>query len=703
MHSTLSKTLKYLFFIYFFSIISPALSQQNQETLLLFDFEKEMKEKSITTKNAVYEIIKVKGDQKLKIETTTPINTPGIKLYRTENNLWNLTDYHQVLADVSNLSEKDLQVEMFVGNDPDGLIRWYCSDYVDLEPGETKTITVNLSWTPWVFSPQPEVVGMRGVPGIIKTDLEAIGELQFNTRYATTNSAFAVDNIIAKGKTPVKDPKGFFPFVDEFGQYKHRDWIDKIHSDQELKHKDSLELVELQQKASPLNRNKYGGWTKGPKLKATGFFRTEKNNDKWWMVDPEGYLFWTAGLNCVSSESATTGVEHREHYFEKLPEVDHKNFKDFYEKSEWATHGFYKGKTPYNTYNFYESNLYRKYGDDWLTAHRNRTHKRFRSWGINTIGFVSDEGAIAQKKTPYTGSVWITGTPKIEGSSGFWGKYHDVFDPGFRAAVRASVERQKTGAGDPWCIGFFVDNELSWGTIGSLSIGALKSPATQPAKIEFINDLKLKYKSITALNKVWKTNHSSWDQLLTTTETPDENHAKEDLAVFYEKIATTYFKIINEELKRVAPHQNYLGCRFAWANNDITIKAAAKHCDIISFNKYENSVRDVSLPQGVDKPIMISEFHFGALDRGLAHPGVKVASNQEERALAYQHYVQGALQNKLIVGAHWFQYIDEAFTGRGDGENYNVGFIDVGDTPYKELIAKVRETLYPMYEYRNKQ
>jgi hypothetical protein len=39
-------------------------------------------------------------------------------------------------------------------------------------------------------------------------------------------------------------------------------------------------------------------------------------------------------------------------------------------------------------------------------------------------------------------------------------------------------------------------------------------------------------------------------------------------------------------------------------------------------------------------------------------------------------------------------------TCRFDGENYNVGFIDVCDNPYTELIEKVKETTYSMYDYR---
>ena len=155
-------------------------------------------------------------------------------------------------------------------------------------------------------------------------------------------------------------------------------------------------------------------------------------------------------------------------------------------------------------------------------------------------------------------------------------------------------------------------------------------------------------------------------------------------------------------MKKIAPNQNYLGCRFAWANNDVVLTAASKYLDIMSFNKYEYSIEDFSLPKGIDKPVMIGEFHFGALDKGSFHVGIKKAENQAERGELFKNYIQGALRHPNIVGAHWFQYLDEPNTGRFDGENYNVGFIDICDNPYFDLIKKVKETTYTMYDYRNK-
>ena len=67
----------------------------------------------------------------------------------------------------------------------------------------------------------------------------------------------------------------------------------------------------------------------------------------------------------------------------------------------------------------------------------------------------------------------------------------------------------------------------------------------------------------------------------------------------------------------------------------------------------------------------------------------------------YKDYVRGMLRHPQFVGCHWFKYRDEATTGRPlDAENYQIGFVDICDTPYPETIAACREVGYGMYEYR---
>jgi hypothetical protein len=56
------------------------------------------------------------------------------------------------------------------------------------------------------------------------------------------------------------------------------------------------------------------------------------------------------------------------------------------------------------------------------------------------------------------------------------------------------------------------------------------------------------------------------------------------------------------------------------------------------------------------------------------------------------------LHHPQIVGTHWFQYQDEPTTGRSyDGENYQIGFVDVADTPYAETIAASRRIGASLY------
>jgi hypothetical protein len=312
-----------------------------------------------------------------------------------------------------------------------------------------------------------------------------------------------------------------------------------------------------------------------------------------------------------------------------------------------------------------------------------------------------------KQRTPYVVAVDSAG-PEIAGSSGYWGKFPDVFDEGFRKELARALDSQKPAgtdkpatAGDPWCLGYFVGNELSWGDDDSLGLAALASPPGQAAKKAMIELLKAKYATIDKLNAAWGTARESWDALLNSRAAPDRKKAGEDLKAFYTHAAETYFRICKEECRRVAPSNLYLGCRFAW-RNDRAIQAAAKFCDVISFNFYQASVANVRLPAGLDAPIICGEFHFGALDRGMFHTGLVAAKNQADRARMYREYVQGALRNPLFVGTHWFQYGDQATTGRGDGENYQIGFITITDTPYPETIQASRDVGYDMYEYRTK-
>jgi hypothetical protein len=490
----------------------------------------------------------------------------------------------------------------------------------------------------------------------------------------------------------------FFPFIDKYGQFKFKEWPGKVYTDEDLKAAREREKADLAAHPGPKGWSTFGGWANGPKRQATGHFRVEKIDGKWWMVDPEGYLYWSHGPVRVTPSTAITPLDDRAFYFADLP-AEGTPFAKFYTTRDELLYPYYVKRNIQRTYDFSSANCYRKYGENYYEIFADLAHKRLRSWGLNTIANSSDKKICLMDRTPYTDRFELKSKP-LAGSHDGWWPFRDPFDPSFRADVRRLMAEHKQEMDDPWCFGFFVDNELSWGGPTDLAAWTLESPADQAAKVEFVSRLKQKYGEAAKLNQAWGTAYADWSELLAATKRPGPA-AQADLKDFTLAIADAYFKNIREEFKAAAPNKLYMGCRFAGRGPEFAVKVAALHCDLVSYNIYAKKLDDFKLPEGVDKPVMIGEFHFGALDRGLFHPGLIKLESQEERGRVYVQYVTSALRHPSVVGVHWHQFGDQATTGRFDGENFQVGFVDCCNTPYPETIAGIREVGYRLYEIRS--
>jgi hypothetical protein len=664
-------------------------------------------EQSVKKQDAKLTVAEMDDQPAWQVNTGHEADWPGITLTALDGP-WDLSTFEKVALVVRNADTKTMTVNCRVDSPGGDGEKNSVTDRVELAPGETKELSVRIKrLLPKRLA--EKLYGMRGYPGGYDKDkgLDAsqISQLIIFLNKPQQDHVFQIGSIRALGsfKTPgwlTKSPDEFFPMIDKFGQFMHDDWPGKVHSDDELKQDVMRDRLALSEDPGPAGWDQYGGWRSGPQLKSTGFFYPLKRNGKWWLVDPEGRLFWSHGVDCVRFANATTPITDREFYFAELP-GDDSPLAQFYGHASWAPHGYYEGKGRYRTFNFTGANLARKYGDDWQPIATDVTHRRLRSWGLNSIGNWSDSQIYLERKTPYVVASGSSGAKPIEGSQGYWGKFPDPFDTSFRAAVDRQLgwHRDKT-AGDPWCIGYFVDNELAWGEEYSLAVATLASPPEQAAKKSFLADLQNKYTKIQRLNQVWSTDHKDWESLAKCQTPPDQSKAADDLGAFATKIAEEYFRHCRGAVKAIAPNNLYLGCRFAWVNDRVA-KVAAKYCDVIGYNLYRDSVTDFELPAGVDKPVVIGEFHFGALDRGMFHTGLRPTANQQARAEAYRSYLTGALNNPCLVGSHWFQFGDQATTGRGDGENYQIGLLNICDRPYPETIAVVREIGQIMYELRS--
>ncbi len=636
----------------------------------------------------------------LHVSVGTTYDWPGVTLFFKAGE-YDLAEYGPLQVTVSNTSARVLTVSLSVknrnqkGHSPGGSVA--------VKPNETGVITVNLRNTPWVLDKPLELVGMRGYPAAIgggTFNVRKTAELHVFTAKPEAPASFTVIKIEAfKKPLTLLKTETFLPFVDRFGQFAHDEWPGKIHSEDELRQARGKEAAWLAATPAPADRNTWGGWTRGPQLKATGHFRTEKVDGKWWLVDPDGRLFFSHGVDCVRP-GADTGVQYRETYFAWLPEKA-SPFATFYGTGHWAPHGFYKDKSSFKTFDFARANLLRKYAEGWEATFAELAHQRIRAWGLNTVANWSDSKVYLLRRTPYTVCLG-TGGPRIEGSEGWWGKFPDPFSQEFGDGIRkrALEQRQAGTANDPWCLGYFVDNELSWGKDDrDLARAALLSPATQPAKLAFKTWLEKKYATPEALNVAWATAFAGWDAFLANTNKPNEKLCGADLEAFHTELAEQYFRTIRDAVRAAAPDTLYLGCRIAWGAPSV-YRASAKYCDVVSVNTYQKRVTK-ELPEGsADKPMINGEFHFGALDRGLFHTGLVATPSQAERAACYTEFLNSCLTHPRYVGTHWFQWRDQALTGRGDGENYQIGFLTITDQPYPELVEAARKIGASLYETR---
>jgi hypothetical protein len=588
----------------------------------------------------------INGNPAWRILTGTNRDWPGIALPAAAGH-WDLAGRAAVELSIRNIGTNSVTVNCRVDN-PGADGKDHCANgQVTLQPGQSGPLRVRLK-RDGDDTLDGKLFGMNGYPvkagGPGTIDPSNVTQILVFVSKPSQAHAFEAGDIRAAGVyTPptawTTDAVPFFPFIDTFGQYLHKDWPGKTKSLADMAARRDAEAGELSRRPGPPDWDRFGGAASGPTLNATGYFRTEKYRGKWWLVDPDGHLFFSHGIDCVGATESTPITE-RTNWFADFPSQP--QFEEFESRSRVLL-GHYAGQSP-ECFSFDSANLFRKYGPDWRDANRLMIQRRLRSWGVNTIANWSDARLAAMKETPYTDSIGSGGSKMIEGSEGYWGKFPDVFDPSFTDALRRSAVN-KSSANDPWCLGYFSDNEMSWGDDLSIALAALKSGTNQAAKQVFARDLQVKYGAIAKLNAAWGADYASWDALLASQTAPDKTKARPDLEAFYTKAAEQYFRCAREAVKGIAPHQLYLGCRFAWVNARAAA-AAAKYCDVVSYNIYKPSVEEFHFDGGADVPLMIGEFHFGALDRGLFHTGLVPTENQGARAEAYREYVLASTDSR---------------------------------------------------------
>ena len=232
------------------------------------------------------------------------------------------------------------------------------------------------------------------------------------------------------------------------------------------------------------------------------------------------------------------------------------------------------------------------------------------------------------------------------GWEGYPYDFASVFSPEFDKLVEEKIKTVSKYKDDPYCIGYFTDNEIPWKDY------ALEKCLTK-----------------------WPAGHLNHDKAqewldarkgMTGATISDATDS--DKKAFIAYCLETYLQKVTSALKKYDPNHLYLGCRFnQWKyelKNEEIFKVAGKYMDVISLNHYQKWEPDETVMRNWElwsgRPFLVTEFYVKGEDSGLPNAtgaGWNVKT-QKERGYFYQNFVRVLVKGGTCIGWHWFKYMD---------------------------------------------
>jgi len=384
--------------------------------------------------------------------------------------------------------------------------------------------------------------------------------------------------------------------------------------------------------------------------------RVVEEEGAWWFVGPDGKRFLSKGVDCIGPGTPP------DKYDTAKPEY-----------SAAIRPGDTEGK--------------------W----RARTVARLRSWGFNTFAGWSDEKLAGTERD-------MVSTPVLHIGVSLWMPWVDMWVPGVEDRA-AELARSLTAPykGKPGILGYFLDNEFGWGDEYFIGI-ALGWDAKSPGKKLVVNTLRDLYGGdFRAFTADFTTSVTGWDALVADTKTvrkPGRGHRAIDAWMYL--VARRYYEVCAGAVRAADPGRLILGDRFRQYYPQAVARAARGVLDVISTN-YEAWTTDGWVSPAYFEtmhalsglPVMVGEFYATARQNrsGNRNSGgsFTLLDTQEQRAAAAAAQARGLASFPFVVGWHWFQFCDEPTFGRGDGEDYNMGLVDIYDEPYREITGALKK------------
>jgi len=384
------------------------------------------------------------------------------------------------------------------------------------------------------------------------------------------------------------------------------------------------------------------------------FFRVAQQDGVWWLIAPDGKRFFSLGVNVVDQ-----GLT-REKYRPDRP--GYAAFRYYPDETAWAR----------------------------------ETLARLRAWGFNTLGAWSDIDALKKAEEamlPYTVGLWLGSSAGVPWLDVFSAETERTFD---REARRFILPRKD----DPLLIGYFTDNELGWWS-DTIFLYHTQHPGTATYRA-LVKLLREHYGGdLARLRRDFHTGKlrrfDDLNQRAPLTLKPG-GHGREVIEKFTFLIAQRYYRLAHDAIRRYDKNHLILGDRYISWYPPAVARAIRPYTDVVSTN-YNADWTDganarfhfETLHRLTGKPILITEFYFcaqenrsGNKNTGAGFPTVRT---QRERAAGFRRNLTAYASLPCVVGAHWFQFYDEPTFGRDDGEDFNMGLVDIEDRPYEKLTA----------------
>ena len=388
----------------------------------------------------------------------------------------------------------------------------------------------------------------------------------------------------------------------------------------------------------------FGGW-KTEQYDATGFFRVQKINDRWWIIDPEGYPFIHRGIAVFrpgGSEMQRVSLQQR-----------------YGGVNEWVRQ---------------ESALLKEYG-------------------FNGTGAWSNVGLIREEEVPLVYTIIVSpmgryrsdhrrayGEYEMAGWQGYRYDLAMVFDPEFDDYVEEVISPIAQYADDKSLLGYFTDNEIPW-----------KNDALD-RHLKYLGEDEPGYIAV-----------KEWLDLRKGRDASIDDITEEDRLAFTGYYFETYMQKVTAAISKYDPNHLYLGCRFNQEREELSnpeiFRVAGEYIDIISINHYRKWEPDQEIMANwknwSGRPFMITEWYTKGEDSGL--PNVTGAGwnvpTQLDRGLFYQNFCIELLKSKACVGWHWFTYQDnDPLDLRTDPSNRdsNKGIVDNEYKHYFPLLYQMK-------------